>query len=216
MSVDYNNFAKKFAQSRKNMQWPELEYFFSQIQEGSILDIWCGSWRLIEQYNSYFWYLPSKYLGLDLSQWLLDEAKVSYPDMDFVRANMLDVNQVTTIQKFTNIFLIASFHHLDTVENRQQLLTDLYSILSSGWKIFMTNWALHSQSNIKKYESSRVTNSENEFGSYDYNILFGENERYYHSFTLQELEVLSMNAGFKIIENKLFDWERNTITILEK
>lgn len=28
MSVDYNNFAEKFAHSRKEMVWEELKYFF--------------------------------------------------------------------------------------------------------------------------------------------------------------------------------------------
>jgi hypothetical protein len=27
MSVDYNNFATTFSQSRKNMKWEEIDYF---------------------------------------------------------------------------------------------------------------------------------------------------------------------------------------------
>jgi hypothetical protein len=29
MSVDYNNFAKTFSNSRKNMKWEEIDYFVS-------------------------------------------------------------------------------------------------------------------------------------------------------------------------------------------
>lgn len=55
MSVDYNNFAQTFAASRKNMKWEEVEYFFSTLQGGeSIVDIACGSGRLLEQYSAFF------------------------------------------------------------------------------------------------------------------------------------------------------------------
>jgi len=42
MSVDYNNFAKTFSTSRKNMKWKEIDYFLSFLgekQDLSILDI---------------------------------------------------------------------------------------------------------------------------------------------------------------------------------
>jgi hypothetical protein len=39
MATDYNNFAKTFSSSRKNMKWEELEYFFSLLSAGDILDI---------------------------------------------------------------------------------------------------------------------------------------------------------------------------------
>jgi hypothetical protein len=29
--VDYNNFAKTFSNSRKNMKWEEIDYFLSKI-----------------------------------------------------------------------------------------------------------------------------------------------------------------------------------------
>jgi len=40
--VDYNNFAKTFSQSRKNMKWEEIEYFLEKIDfndELKFLDI---------------------------------------------------------------------------------------------------------------------------------------------------------------------------------
>lgn len=55
MNVEYNNFAKTFAASRKNMKWEELEYFFSCIDgDENILDIACGGGRFLEQYKQYF------------------------------------------------------------------------------------------------------------------------------------------------------------------
>jgi tRNA G46 methylase TrmB len=62
MTTDYNNFAKTFSQSRKNMKWEELEYFFSHLTQGSILDIGCGSGRLLEQYEQHFTRTTGEYL----------------------------------------------------------------------------------------------------------------------------------------------------------
>jgi hypothetical protein len=79
----------------------------------------------------------------------------------------------------------------------------------------MTNWALNSEINNKKYKDAVIKESKNTFWSTDYNIVFWENDRYYHCFDLSELEHLAEKTKFKIIENRLFDNQRNFITILE-
>jgi 2-polyprenyl-3-methyl-5-hydroxy-6-metoxy-1,4-benzoquinol methylase len=54
--VDYNPFAQQFVVSRKDMQWPEIEYFFDFLGKNSlffgqekVLDVGCGSGRLVNQ-----------------------------------------------------------------------------------------------------------------------------------------------------------------------
>jgi hypothetical protein len=40
--VDYNNFAKTFSTSRKNMKWLEMEYFLQKLilsDQTNILDV---------------------------------------------------------------------------------------------------------------------------------------------------------------------------------
>lgn len=73
----------------------------------------------------------------------------------------------------------------------------------------MTNWALNSDLNFEKYEKSIIKDSKNEFWSLDYNIKIWEFERFYHSFSLEELEYLFQKTWYEIIENKLFDNKRN-------
>lgn len=213
MTVDYNNFATTFAQSRKNMKWEELEYFFSFIKGGeNILDIWCGSGRLLDCYKDYFWKLPQEYKWIDLSEWLLQEARWHYPNYIFEEKNMLDMTE----SHKQNIFLIASFHHLKTLWERESMMKVLFQALQDWWKIFMTHWALESPVNKEKYQSSCIDGSTNQFGSKDFSIKFGEFPRYYHSFSLSELEYLAKKAGFHILENRLFSTEKNIITILQK
>jgi len=215
--VDYNNFANKFAKSRKNMKWEEIDYFLEKIDKNNdlkILDIWCGSWRLLEQFSQNFDIDKIDYLWLDLSSEMLVAAKQNFPNKDFLNLNMLDLDKIQN--KFNNIFFIASYHHLDNIEDREETLKKAYNLLEKWWRIFMTNWALNSEINNEKYNKALIKNSENKFKSTDYNIVFWENDRYYHCFDLSELEYLATKNNFKIIENRLFDSKRNFITILEK
>jgi hypothetical protein len=80
----------------------------------------------------------------------------------------------------------------------------------------MTNWALNSELNKKRYSEAEIENSENKYWSVDFNIKLAWNDRYYHCFSLKELEELSKEIWFNVIENRLFDNDRNFITILEK
>ena len=79
----------------------------------------------------------------------------------------------------------------------------------------MTNWALESPLNEEKYRDSGESQI-NEFWSRDFHIKIGKFTRYYHSFTLRELEYLAKETGFHILENRLFSTEKNIITILRK
>ncbi len=216
MVVDYNNIAKKFSNSRKNLKWEELDYFFKRLankESISILDIGCGNWRLL-------WELLIKqikikrYLWIDLSIWLLEEAKKIYPEFDFLELDMIKVDKIK--EKFDVIFLIATFHHLNSYEDRLKVLKKIYNLLNKWWIVFITNWALNSKFNSQKYENSKIDWSCNEFWSFDYNIKFWDYLRYYHCFDLKELNNLFNKSFFKIIENRLFDNSKNFISILKK
>jgi cyclopropane fatty-acyl-phospholipid synthase-like methyltransferase len=66
-------------------------------------------------------------------------------------------------ESFNAIFFIASFHHLETIEERKEVLKQVYDLLEKDGMIFMTNWALESDFNKEKYISSKIPNSTNEF-----------------------------------------------------
>ncbi len=167
-------------------------------------------------YNNYFWSFPKGYLWIDLSQWLIGEAQKSFPLQEFRQGNMQDIEKIIWDKSFENIFLIASFHHLDTIEQRISVLSQVRNALVKWGKVYMTNWALESSINKEKYKWNYIKDSENKFGSKDFNIHFGQNDRYYHCFSLRELEYLASESNLKVVENRLFDTEKNSITILEK
>ena len=236
--VDYNDFAETFSASRKNMKWEEIEYFLNKIWDfewKKILDVWCGNWRLLWELitsplTPLLWRRGEddflNYLWIDLSTWLLEEAKKLYPWYDFLELDMLNINNTNKFLPFSKgvpigggidfIFLIASFHHLKTIEERIKVLKDTCGLLEKWWMVFMTNWALNSELNIEKYKNMEIIWSQNEYWSLDYNIKIWEFTRFYHCFSIKELNYLFKNTWFEIIENKLFENDKNFISILKK
>lgn len=214
MPVDYNKFAKTFSQSRKSMNWPEIEYFFSTMEwTESILDIGCGSGRLLMQYERYFWKLPKEYLWIDLSEDLISEAKKTFPDQQFIQWDMQSLREIVWENKYESIFFIASLHHIENIKKRIDILSQASDIWDTWWKIYILNWYLHWEENLEKYLLSRREETQNSFGSYDYDIKIGEFSRYYHSFSLKELEYIIKKSAMNIEENRIFDTARNTLSI---
>lgn len=213
MGVDYNNIATEFARSRIWMKWQEIEYISAYITQHNIslkniLDVWCGSGRLLEslihldiQETSYLW--------IDMSEALLEQAKKSFPSYSFQCMNMLQISELQ--KKFSAVFLIASFHHLESESDRVHTLASIYKSLEVGGYIFLTNWYLTWGENAKKYAGTKIPGKEN-----DFSIKFADTWRYYHGFTREELESIAIQTWFQIIENRVFSWERNILTILKK
>ncbi|MDD2487588.1 MAG: class I SAM-dependent methyltransferase [Candidatus Gracilibacteria bacterium] len=212
----YNSFSETFSNSRKNMKWPEMEYFMDFIKtipeiadnngKIQILDIGCGNGRLLNYLIPAG--LDKSYFGIDSSDGMISEAIREFPDHKFELLDMTDLSGFDG-EKFDMIFLIASFHHLKTLTERQEVLSHINGILRSGGFVFMTNWNLFSEENSIRYKE--ITE-----GSGNFDIKIGEYMRYYHGFNLDELKGLFDRSHFEIIENRIFDNGRNIISILRK
>lgn len=216
--VNYDEFAQTFSSSREWMKWEEIEYFLEKyseyIDEKKILDIWCGNGRLLDTFIKSQYIFDIDYFWIDSSKWMIDEAKKKFGSDDFFVCDMLELDTLK-MKNFESVFFIASFHHLLTVEERIKVLENLKKIVLPGSYIFMTHWALESELNREKYNLSVIKDSQNEFWSKDFNIKIWEFERFYHCFSLQELEYLFEKIGYEIIENKLFENKRNFISIIK-
>jgi SAM-dependent methyltransferase len=261
---NYDNFAKTFSNSRKNMKWEEINYFISSylkvseiwkflkpspqpspigrgkirkelfnfskfwnIKWKSFLDIGCWNGRLLKHFSNYFDINQINYIWIDSSSEILKEAKKLYPDTIFKNIDIINVDNIfhnylvkqtflsKMLKKFSKfysplplgeglgvrakfdyIFFIASFHHLENIEKRLEVLKKTKSLLKSWGIIFMTNWDLQSELNRKKYQKSIIKNTKNEFWSVDYNIKIWKFTRYYHSN--------STNQIIFLISSKLF------------
>lgn len=208
--MSYDSFATTFSNSRKNLHWPELDYVIADmIAHGStsVLDIGCGNGRFIEQ--SHWSGLSLKnYFGVDDSEGMINEARKSYLEDEFYRFDVCSMQSLTYIRwmsSYNSIVFLASFHHLETHEERIQVLQQIRLFLKPRGRIYMTNWNLRDQ---EKYTKSHRWNGE-------FNIKIGEFSRYYHGFTLTELDELFKEAGYQIIENRIFEGGRNFLSIIE-
>ena len=215
--LNYDDFAKTFSKSRNNLKWQEINYFLqnysSNINNKRILDIWCWNARLLE----HFYQNDIKnfdYLWLDSSKEMIWEAKTKFRENNFLVCDMLELSKIKQ-KDFESIFFIASFHHLNTFNQRKEVLLQLKNIIKPWSYIFMTNWDLNSELNLKKYNKSIIKNSQNEFWSLDFNIKIWEFNRFYHSFCLKELEFLFKSTWYEIIENRLFENKKNIISIIK-
>lgn len=202
--MSYDAFATTFSNSRKNLHWPELEYIIENIKNNeyrSILDVGCGNGRFLEE-SEKLWYIPDQYLGVDNSEGMILEARKLHSETHFEVIWMQDIKQIETT--YDAIVFLASFHHLETQEERMQVLKDIKKLLHPNGRIYMTNWNLREQS---KYEKSHRENG-------DFDIKIGEFFRYYHWFTLIELEGLFKETEYEIIENRIFEGGRNLISMI--
>lgn len=170
-----------------------------------ILDIGCGSWRLLNYLNEKFSVMD--YLWIDSSSWMTEEAKKEFPNNEFLTLDMTELDKLT--DKYDIIFLIASYHHLSSIEKRIETLKKIKNNLKSWWMVFMTNWNLLGEKNFHKYEK-------NYYWNWDFQIKIWEFSRYYHSFGIPELESLYINEDFEILENRVFDNWNNIISIIQK
>lgn len=202
--MSYDAFATTFSNSRKNLHWPELEYIIEDIKDNeyrSVLDVGCGNGRFLEE-SEKLWYIPDQYLGVDNSEGMILEAMKLHPESHFEVIWMRDIKQIETT--YDAIVFLASFHHLESQVERIQVLKDIKKLLHPNSRIYMTNWNLREQT---RYEKSHR-------GDGDFDIKIGEFSRYYHGFTLVELEELFKETDYRIIENRIFEGGRNFIAII--
>jgi len=105
MSVDYNNFASTFSNSRKDMKWEEIDYFLDfiwriKIDWIDILDVGCWNGRLLGHIKN-TWIKISHYLWTDLSSWLIEEAKKLYPENNFQVLDMIELHKISNLSFWT-------------------------------------------------------------------------------------------------------------------
>lgn len=106
---------------------------------------------------------------------------------------------------FDACFLIASFHHLESYEERVSVLKQIKNLLQTGGAIYMTNWNLLHETQ-KKYSTSRSQDYSD--GSADFLIKIGEHKRFYHAFSESEYQRLASDVSLSI---ECEFHERNTI-----
>ncbi len=222
--VNYDDFSETFGKSRENLRWTEIDDILSDFVKswlrGNIFDIGCGNGRLLSHISSHIEreYLEkniTSYAWLDASEGLISQAKKKEFDLSFplhwMMGDMRDLSSLKNIQSFSAIFLIASFHHLLSLEERISVLSQIKNLLLPGGKIYLLNWHLLSKSQSGYHLSCTKKYPNN---SADFSIKIGKFQRFYHAFSPEEYEKIALESWLSI--QKIEFLERNSILILSE
>jgi ubiquinone/menaquinone biosynthesis C-methylase UbiE len=216
----YDMVSKKFSQTRKHF-WRNLEFIGDYAKDGdSVLDWGCGNGRLFELLGG----KKIGYLGLDVSQQLLDEASEHHggENREFKRILSSQNSIASPDSSFNSVYSIAVFHHLPGKEYREKTAQEIYRNLKPGGYVVITVWNLwqdrYRKKIFKNWKNKILGKSELDWN--DCRISFTDNEgkkfhRYHHAFTKRELRKLFRRAGFEIQRCDVIDG-RNIVLVGKK
>ena len=192
----YNLIAPHFHQTRQK-PWPELESLKDLFFQGqSVLDFGCGNGRfysLIKDKNI-------NYYGVDISEKLINLAQKQVPQGKFKIVNS-DLKLSYQDNFFDKLVCIATLHHIPSEKLRRKGVLEFKRVLKNNGILIITVWDFHHGKNLEHFNSQ----SEKE----DLFIPWKDNDgktlaqRYFHAFTMEELETLISKSGFKIKDLKL-------------
>lgn len=185
MQADYDAIAKAFALSRQDLHWPEVDREIASLPPGSaMLDVGCGMGRLYQTAVTH----GLKYTGIDISSEQVQEGKRLHPQADLRQASMLCLPFPDAT--FDAVFLIASFHHLATGQERLAAAQEACRVLKPGGKVVVTVMALWSPKYWKLFFQRKWGLARPRWNDVSLPWKWKVKEpvyRYYHAFRTSEL-----------------------------
>ncbi len=172
----YENIAIEFSDKRYN-KWDWIEEFINNNKVGStILDVGCGNGRnmINNKYNFY---------GIDNCNNFINIANEK--KLNVLLSDMTNIPFIDNY--FDAIISIASFHHLSTVNRREQCLNELNRILKPNGQLLLSVWSINQSHNRKL---------NNKFIHGDNIVPWKDNKgnikgnRYYYIFNIEEIKTL--------------------------
>lgn len=189
----YDTISEDFSRTRKNA-WPEFKIFKKHLKKGQTLaDIGCGNGRFFKSIPKS---LKIKYIGIDNSKKLIEEAKKSIK-AKFILGDLLKIPLKTSSTDITSC--IAVLHHIPSDKLRKKAVKELSRITKKNGKLFLTVW------NLLDKNKSKNRNLIIPWG-------IEKIPRYYYAFKTEEIEKL-LKPFFKIIYKEK---NKNLIYICEK
>jgi len=222
----YDFFAEDYHNKRR-YHWRELEIFLRALKDQGVrfngynLDLGCANGRNFDLFlNS-----SSKLIGIDNSIELLKHAHERLKEKNrdstlstkSVNLMLSDVNALPLRPNtITNIFSIATIHHIKEGIRRKNVLSQFYNIIKNNGFLMLTVWRRYQ----KKYRFYFISNKLRRFIIPNYNktqenlglIEFGDKivpwtlsnrkltyNRYYHFFSHKEIKRLLKNFLIKAI-----------------
>ncbi|AHB41447.1 Adenylate cyclase [candidate division SR1 bacterium RAAC1_SR1_1] len=210
----YNQEAKKYSQTRKKHR-SDATMILEAIQnhpnkEIKIIEIGCGSGRLLQHLQE----INNKkidYIGVDLSENLLEEAKKipikNNIKTEFICSDMVSYLAECSQEDIDIVVGIASFQHLTNKKQRFLAAKYIYRCLKYEGLFLMTNRSFslrmvkkHRKIIIESVVKKIIHRSKNEWNNlmipWQSNDML--HKRFYHIFTKKELKNIITQSGFVI------------------
>jgi ubiquinone/menaquinone biosynthesis C-methylase UbiE len=188
---DYNRIAKVFSNKRRYLTQDIVDLGEYISRDDLILDLGCGNGRLSELVRD----RGGKYIGIDNSQGMIEQAKFLYPceDFRFFNGETIEFSD----RHFDKIFCLAVIHHIPSTEKRSAFINEIKRVAKNGAQIVLTVWDLTKEiESFKKLPEGSGNDILYEFKDGSSKILA---QRYVHVFSKDELESLIKKSGLKLI-----------------
>jgi tRNA (uracil-5-)-methyltransferase TRM9 len=168
-------------------------------KEDNVLDVGCGNGRFYQSFASN----DVVYTGIDNSNSLIEIAKRTYPEANFVLGSALNMPFLN--EAFDAVYSIAVLHHMPSPDLRKEFISEIRRVAKKKAYIILTVWDLKEK--VKK-ESNKKGMAEvfnlflQRFDKKDFFIpWYGAKNCYFHSFTMEDFRKLVEESGLKIIES---------------
>ncbi len=217
----YQTFALQFSQTRQRLQPGVRRIMESLPPAARLLDLGCGNGELARQLARRGY--RGTYFGLDFSSRLLQEAQGTLPDglqtagglqIAFRQADLSQPgwDQDLPGAPYDLILAFAVLHHLPGHALRRQLLIKAGNLLVAQGRLIHSEWQFLNSSRlaarVQPWESAGLRPDQVDPDDYLMDWRQGGiGRRYVHHFTLEELDLLAAEAGFKILDTFYSDGE---------
>ena len=230
LKLFYNKEAKKYAETRKKF-WheektilDEITPLFEQWKKVRVLEFWSGSGRFATLLNQNF-ADEFDYVGIDLSEELLSYASKDNPNLTFFQWDISALIKNFDQESFDLIVWTSSFQHIPTLKERSFLMKNFYRLLDYDGILLMTNRSLSKWFIKKNWKAVMIARIKswlrlNNNKARDLMVPRTDTngkvyERFYHFFSLKELEKLAIFSWLTIKTNTYIN-ENGEFTYNEK
>ena len=142
--TNYSKVTERYDKNQYRVNEIRLDYDLKEYIENNskpeyqVLDLSCGTGLYLEKQTNYFEGLYIKWNGLDLSEQMLSKAKEKVKNVEFVKADVVDMPYVT--ETFDFISNNYAFHHYI---DKEQALNEIYRVITKGGIYKLHNIAIH-------------------------------------------------------------------------
>ncbi|MEM1901053.1 MAG: class I SAM-dependent methyltransferase [Candidatus Nezhaarchaeales archaeon] len=203
----YESIAEGFSATRKS-PWIEMLKPLGDVLGKSVLDVGCGNGRHLVVLAK----RASIAVGIDLSRNLIKIAKTRVNKLGLSDRAMLVIADILFMPfrraSFDNIICIAVIHHIPTEKLRLKAMSEMAETLKSNGLMVVSAWYRWQRRLLLKVLRGaimRLMNKAFEFGDayVSWSFRGRKYERFYHLFTLKEMEELLNRSQLKIQDLKL-------------